>query len=223
MSSNSSSPSHGKAVEELRRLYEERKEAIWSRLQDFKQILQRTEEELFAELCFCLLTPQSSAKACWNAVMRLREKGFLLKGSPLELEPLLNDVRFNDSKAKYIVQARDMFSKDGDLRVKSHITSFFNPYESRDWLVENVMGLGYKEASHFLRNIGLGEEFAILDRHILKHLVKNGVIPEVPKSITDKKYFEIENRMREFSQQTGIPMSHLDLLWWSEEAGEIFK
>jgi len=67
----------------------------------------------------------------------------------------LKSVRFSDSKAKYIVEARDMFSNDGKLQLKSRISSFYNPFELREWLVENVKGLGYKEASHFLRNIGL--------------------------------------------------------------------
>ena len=74
-----------------------------------------------------------------------------------------------------------------------------------------------------MRNIGFGDDIAILDRHILKHLVRNGVIPEVPKSLTEKKYLEIESKMKHFSKEVGIPMAHLDLLWWSEEAGEIFK
>ena len=178
---------------------------------------------MFAELCFCLLTPQSSAKTCWAAVTRLKEKSLLLKGAPGELEPLLNDVRFNESKAKYIVQAREQFSKNGDLQVKPHLRSFVNNYELREWLVENVNGLGYKEASHFLRNVGLGEEFAILDRHILRNLKDFGVLPEIPTSLTKKRYLEIEEKVRRFSRQIGIPMGELDLLLWSKETGWIFK
>jgi N-glycosylase/DNA lyase len=69
----------------------------------------------------------------------------------------------------------------------------------------------------------MGDDIAILDRHILKNLIKYGVIDEVPKSLTEKKYTEIEGKMRAFSKEIGIPFSHLDLLWWSEETGEIFK
>jgi len=192
-------------------------------LQEFKQILERDDHDVFAELCFCLLTPQSSAKTCWAAVTRLKEKSLLLKGAPGELEPSLNDVRFNESKAKYIVQAREQFSKNGDLRVKPHLRSFVNNYELREWLVENVNGLGYKEASHFLRNVGLGEEFAILDRHILRNLKDFGVLPEIPTSLTKKRYLEIEEKVRRFSREIGIPMGELDLLLWSKETGWIFK
>ena len=85
------------------------------------------------------------------------------------------------------------------------------------------MGLGYKEASHFLRNIGLGEEFAILDRHILRNLARLKVIPEVPVSITKKRYLEIEEKLRRFAADIGIPVAELDLLFWSKETGWIFK
>ncbi len=226
MSSNSSSQQRSTgaiAISELKQFYEKKKDPVQKRLQEFKQILERDDHDVFAELCFCLLTPQSSAKTCWAAVTRLKEKSLLLKGAPGELEPLLNDVRFNESKAKYIVQARQQFSKNGELQVKPHLRSFVNNYELREWLVENVNGLGYKEASHFLRNVGLGEEFAILDRHILRNLKDFGVLPEIPTSLTKKRYLEIEEKVRRFSREIGIPMGELDLLLWSKETGWIFK
>jgi N-glycosylase/DNA lyase len=211
------------SIQSLQALYQERKEAIQKRLAEFRQVMQWKDEEVFAELCFCLLTPQSSAKVCWEAVTALKERTLLLKGRPSELEPLMKSVRFSDSKAKYIVEARDMFSSDGKLQLKSQISSFYNPFELREWLVENVKGLGYKEASHFLRNIGLGEEFAILDRHILRNLNRLGVIPEIPSTITKKRYVEIEEKLRRFAAEIGIPLAELDLLFWSRETGWIFK
>jgi N-glycosylase/DNA lyase len=211
------------AIPALQTLYRERKEAIQKRLAEFRQVMQWKDDEVFAELCFCLLTPQSSAKVCWEAVTALKQRTLLLKGLPAELEPYLRSVRFSESKAKYIVEARNMFSKDGNLQLKSQISSFYNPYELREWLVENVKGLGYKEASHFLRNIGLGEGFAILDRHILRNLNQLGVIAEIPATITKKRYLEIEERLRRFAIEIDIPMADLDLLFWSKETGWIFK
>ena len=146
-----------------------------------------------------------------------------MKGKADEIQPQLNDVRFGDGKAKYIVEARDLFTKDGKIHLKSHLSSFANLFELREWMVENVMGLGYKEASHFLRNVGLGEGFAILDRHILRNLKRLEVIPEVPVSITKKRYLEIEEKLRSFSREIGIPLADLDLLFWSRETGWIFK
>ena len=212
-----------KSVRELQTLYGEKRDAIQTRLNEFKQVLNRDDDDVFAELCFCLLTPQSSAKTCWAAVSRLRERSLLLKGGPTEIQPQLSDVRFGDSKAKYIVEARATFSKDGKLFLKSHLSSYANLFELREWMVENVKGLGYKEASHFLRNVGLGEEFAILDRHILRNLKRLDVITEVPVSITKKRYLEIEEKLRRFSREIAIPLADLDLLSWSRETGWIFK
>lgn len=210
-------------VAALQTLYRERKDAIQKRLAEFRQVMQWKDEEVFGELCFCLLTPQSSAKVCWEAVTALKGRSLLLKGLPAELEPYLRSVRFSESKARYIVEARSMFSKDGNLQLKSQISSFYNPFELREWFVENVKGLGYKEASHFLRNIGLGEGFAILDRHILRNLNQLGVIPEIPASITKKRYLDTEEKLRRFATEIGIPMADLDLLFWSKETGWIFK
>jgi len=58
--------------------------------------------------------------------------------------------------------------------------------DMREWLIRSIRGIGYKEASHFLRNIGLGENLAILDRHILKNLKFFGVIEEIPASLPKK-------------------------------------
>jgi N-glycosylase/DNA lyase len=228
MFSNSSSPQmtvvkEQSAVPALQALYQERKEAIQNRLAEFRQVMTWKDEEVFGELCFCLLTPQSSAKVCWEAVTVLKQKTLLLKGQAPELEPYLRSVRFSDSKAKYIVEARTMFSNEGKMQLKSRISSFYNPFELREWLVENVKGLGYKEASHFLRNIGLGEGFAILDRHILRNLNQLRVITEIPTSITKKRYLEIEEKLRRFATEIGIPVADLDLLFWSKETGWIFK
>jgi N-glycosylase/DNA lyase len=210
-------------VQALQSLYRERKEAIQKRLSEFGQVMKWSEDEVFGELAFCLLTPQSSAKVCWDAVSKLKQESLLLRGKPADLEPHLNQVRFGESKARYIVEAREMFTKNSSLQLKAPIESFYNPFELREWLVENVKGLGYKEASHFLRNIGLGEEFAILDRHILRNLASLQVIPEIPVSLTKKRYLEIEEKLRRFAAEIGIPMADLDLLFWSKETGWIFK
>jgi N-glycosylase/DNA lyase len=90
------------------------------------------------------------------------------------------------------------------------------------FLVKNFKGFGMKEASHFLRNTG-HFDLAILDRHILRNLLELGVIEEVPESLSAKNYLAIEEKMKDFSNQIGIPFAHLDMLLWAKEAGEVFK
>jgi N-glycosylase/DNA lyase len=95
--------------------------------------------------------------------------------------------------------------------------------ETREWLVKNVKGLGYKEATHFLRNIGKNGELAILDRHILRNLKRYGAIRTIPETLSRKKYLQIEKQFQKFAQQVEIPINAMDLLFWSFETGEILK
>lgn len=208
-------------VPELMRLYAPVKDRIEERLGEFRRIWETaSEEELFRELVFCLLTPQSRARTCWDAVLRLERKSLVAEGEACRIQEELAGVRFHQKKAEYICRAREMFLKTS---LRATLAGFASPFAAREWLVKNMLGLGYKEASHFLRNIGLGEDLAILDRHILKNLVILGVIDRVPASLSRSTYLEIERRMIEFSKTAGIPMGHLDLLLWYKEAGEIFK
>ncbi len=211
-------------IDEILALHRDLKEKIDDRLAEFRRIwAEGGDRDLFAELAFCILTPQSRARTCWPAVERLRERDLLFAGGAEEIELELRNVRFRERKAIYIVAARSQFTRDGRLSIRPVLEGFSDPVVAREWLVENVRGLGYKEAGHFLRNVGLGEGLAILDRHILKNLVLLGVIDEIPASLTRKRYLEIERRMTDFSKTTAIPMGHLDLLLWSKETGEIFK
>ncbi len=205
-------------MEEIKRIYFSVQEKIRSRLNEFDRLRGKgSDEEIFAELVFCILTPQSKAQSCWKTVENLLNKNLLLKGNEDQISEELNRVRFRYKKAEYIIEARKHFP----IGIK--INEFDDVYSAREWLVQNVKGMGYKEASHFLRNIGFGEELAILDRHILKNLNSLEVIEEIPRSLPKKKYFEIEKKMKKFSEKVKIPMSHLDLVLWYKETGEVFK
>jgi len=205
------------SVEKLLLAYGKRKKDIKKRLNDFRET-GKSKEKTRLEMFFCLCTPQSKALSCWSAISEMNEKGLLDKGTRTEISKLISSkgVRFKNNKARYIIEAREKFSDVWD------VLNSKPPQEAREWLVENINGYGYKEASHFMRNSGY-RELAILDRHILKNLEKLGVIDAVPKTLTKKNYFEIEGRFMKFSGKTGIPMDELDLLFWAEEAGLIFK
>jgi N-glycosylase/DNA lyase len=73
-----------------------------------------------------------------------------------------------------------------------------------------------------MRNIGF-TNISILDRHILRCLKEYGAINEIPKTMTKKKYMEIEKIYFDFSRNVGIAPSELDLLFWSMKTGFIFK
>jgi N-glycosylase/DNA lyase len=202
---------------ELTILYASKKPDIKKRLEEFKQIWWQPDHKIFAELVFCLCTPQSKASVCNSAVKKLEEQNLLLEGDEKQIAEVLSKtgVRFANNKASYIVKARGYFAKDGQIKIKSKINTD-DTRGLRNWLAENIPGLGMKESSHFLRNIGFGQDVAILDRHILRSLVDYSVIKEIPTTLTKQKYLEIEQKMIEFSKRTNIALDELDLLFWSE-------
>lgn len=212
-------------IGQLKELYNSRKDEIKKRLQKFQEILKQSNERVFAELAFCICTPQSKAITCWNAISSLMKNNLLYTGDAKEIRPFLNAVRFGETKARRIVEARIFFTDDNMLNIKKKILSFSNSFQLRGWLCKNVKGLGLKESGHFIRNIGFDYEnqLAILDRHILKNLKEFGVIEEIPKTLTEKKYIEIEEKMRKFAEKVGLSIYELDLLLWSKETGIVFK
>ncbi|MDP2927938.1 MAG: N-glycosylase/DNA lyase [Candidatus Omnitrophota bacterium] len=207
---------------QLKKLYKIRRQEILKRLGHFKKVWNKNDKKIFSELCFCILTPQSKAMVCNEIINKLIRNQLLFKGNINNIMPYLKKARFYKNKSKYIIEAREFFKNSDNIRIKDKL-DVKNIITTRDWLVENIKGIGYKEASHFLRNIGFGENLAILDIHILKNLKKFGITKKPPKSITKKIYLDIENKFREFSIKIKIPLAHLDLLFWSMETGKIFK
>lgn len=196
---------------------------IHNRIFDFKSVWNEADEKrLFQELAFCLLTPQSKAENAWKTIIKLTENNKLFEANTSSISNDLNLVRFKNNKASYLVDAREMFFNNSK-GIRETLSEFTSVCEKRKWLNNNIKGYGLKESSHFLRNIGFVEDIAILDRHILKNLKKFNVISEIPKSIPEKKYFQIESQMKKFSNEIRIPLGHLDFIFWYNETHTIFK
>lgn len=205
--------------------YAEKKDAIAQRLQDYRDVWTHGgNREIHVELSFCVLTPQSKARSAWAAITALRDNGLLFTGAPAEIATYLHSVRFFNNKAKYLVLLRhQMTGTDGGLITRDFFAGLKTPLAMRDWIVNNIKGMSYKEAGHFIRNVGFGDDIAILDRHILKNLLRLGAIDNIPQSLTPTLYLDIEKKMRTFCRAVGIPMAAMDLLLWCMETGEIFK
>ncbi len=189
---------------------------VKARMAEFKAIGQSSEERIFEELCFCLLTANFSAEGGMK-IQRAIGRGFI--DLPLEkLEEKLRELghRYPRARAKYIVEARKLL---GNL--KEILNSFKDVKNLREWLVKNVKGLGYKEASHFLRNVGF-EDVSIIDYHILDLLERYGIISK-PKSMTRKRYLEIESLLRRISDEVSVSLGELDLYLWYMETGKVLK
>jgi len=202
---------------QLKDLYSSKKDEIRRRLAEFRAV---DPSEYFYELTYCLLTPQTSAENAGKVVDELQRLSF--HSMPIDPEPVLRNrstyIRFHTTKSKHLQKLKD--DAPAILKALSELT---NASAKREWLVNNVTGLGYKEATHFLRNVGLNGGLAILDRHILRNLKRYGAIRSVPKSLSRKKYLSLERSFARFSERIGISLDELDLVFWSMETGMILK
>jgi len=192
------------------------KDIIERRISEFESFRKKPSKEVFKEYCFCVLTANFDAekgikiqKEIGNGFLTLSEKQLARKLKKL-------GYRFPNMRAKFIAEGRKY--KDN---LKSIIDSFENESELREWLVRNMKGLGYKEASHFLRNISC-KNLAIIDFHIIDVLEKHGLIKR-PKTVTRKKYLEIENLLKDVAQKSGLNLAELDLYLWYLETGKVLK
>jgi N-glycosylase/DNA lyase len=212
-------------IDELKRDYRVKRPQIVKRLAEFKRSYSKGDAVIFEELCYCILTAGSSAKMGMRTVEALRD--LLQQGTLRELQKRaqISRVRFWRVRPSYIVQTRERLRERCGLNMRSFIESFDNPEALRDFFASDkgIKGLGYKEASHFLRNIGFSG-YAILDKHILSSLREMGVIgTQMRPPTTRARYLLIEKKMARFSREIGIDMDHLDLLLWSRKTGEILK
>lgn len=205
---------------DLLELYNQRREAIRTRLADFAAVPQ---ESWFYELCYCLLTPQSRAVHADSVVRALIESRFYETGGDV-LHLLRNKdtyIRFHNVKHKRLHAIREAWPEIDTLIM--HATPDMQGAEDvRVALVHQVGGLGMKEASHFLRNIGF-RGLAILDRHLLTNLVRCEVYFEVPRVASASQYLGVEADFRCLSDAVSIDLDELDLLFWSAQTGVILK
>ena len=192
------------------------KNSVDARLREFKELGDVSSNRIFKELCFCILTANFNAEKCIEIQTKIGDEFLTLPESHLAQRLRELSHRFPNTRARYIVDARKY--KDSIIDV---IKSFDHAEELREWLVKNVKGIGYKEASHFLRNIGY-ISFAIVDFHIIDVLEKHETI-EKPKTLTKRKYLEIEDLLRKIAEKSNLNLAELDLYLWYMETGKILK
>jgi N-glycosylase/DNA lyase len=190
-------------------------EVIAQRASEFLAMNKRESPEWFLELCFCIMTANFNAERAMG-IQESIGKGFLTMDER-ELAGALKALghRFPSSRARYIARAR----------AYSHtIKEILEPLsrdDKRDWLVDNIYGFGYKEASHFLRNTG-HFDYAIIDFHILDLLEREAIIKK-PESMSKKTYLAIEKNLTDMAEKLSMPSGLLDLYLWFLETGKVLK
>ncbi len=192
------------------------RELVESRLTEFDEAGQRSEQYWFAEMCYCILTANARAATALKVEREVGVRGY----RTLTLEELTeairgNKHRFHNNKARFIVKARS--HKDLKRTIKAQ-----EEKEARKWLANNVDGIGYKEASHFLRNVGY-KGLAILDRHVIKLMLEYGLLKEPPITLRGREYLRVEGILEDFSAELGMSQAELDLYMWYMKTGKVLK
>jgi len=213
-------------VESIRATHKRRRDEIRAKLGEFEEVWRKgTDARLWEELVFCIFTAGASARMGLSAIEAVRP--FLAAGRRQQMTRALVKARahrYPSSRPGYVVITRAYLQRHFDMRIGEKLTSFADPMERRDWLAKEpqIKGLGYKESSHFLRNVGF-KGYGILDKHVLRCLTEVGVIDSAKPPSTRRKYLEVEARMRQFARDVQIDFDELDLVLWSIKTGEILK
>ncbi len=169
-----------------------------------------------SELAFCISTANSSAISGLYFQKQL-EKFDFNRIEVEKIETLLKQagVRFYSKKAIYISKALLNFEiVERALKIEDK--------KARDILVSSIKGLGYKEASHFLRNVGR-KNIAIIDRHVLRWMREKGLIDNIPKNLNKKNYLQLERILSKLSDEIGMNLAKLDLYMWYEKTKKVLK
>jgi N-glycosylase/DNA lyase len=211
-------------IEKIKRAHRESRDEIRARLKEFEDVWQSAKDlRLWEEMVFCFFTGGCSARMGLRSIEAVRP--LLLHGTHEQLmNALVGRHRYPRARAGYIVTSRDFLQEHCGLQLRKKLESFENPLERRDWLVreKGIKGLGYKEASHFLRNIGL-KGYAILDKHILRSLAELKIIDDPKPPNTRARYLTVENKLKDLALLSEIDFDELDLVLWSMKTGEILK
>ena len=205
-------------LEEIKKLQDtDIKNKAKQRLEEFSSFKNKKEKEWFSELCFCILTANSRARTAIAIQDEIKPEGFI-NLTQAEITKIIrkHNHRFHNNKSKYIVEARKYKG------IKQIANNYKNKKDARDFIAKNIKGLGYKEASHFLRNTG-HFNLAILDRHVINIMIENNMIKEKPKTITKDIYAELENKLEKVAEKLKISQAELDLYLWYMKGGDVLK
>jgi N-glycosylase/DNA lyase len=213
-------------VERVVATHRARRKEIRKRLGEFEEVWRKgSDARLWEELAYCIFTAGASARMGLDSVDAVRP--LLLDGEAEAMTAALKQAgahRFPVARPQYIVTTRNYFRAHFGMALRKRLRSFRDPFERRDWLAQEkqVKGLGYKEASHFLRNIGI-KGHAILDKHVMRCLAEVGVMNSPKPPATRTKYLEVERELIRFAKDIRIDFDELDLVLWSMKTGEILK
>jgi N-glycosylase/DNA lyase len=211
-------------IKNIKEAHASRRDEIRQRLDEFAGVGTRGDDrELWEEMVFCFFTGGCSAAMGLRSLEAVRP--VLMDGDQSQIAAALTGAhRYPNARARYIIHSREFLKEQYGLKLRKKLQSFECGLERRDWLVQEkgIKGLGYKEASHYLRNIGF-RGYAILDKHVLNCLTELKIIDEPKPPNTRARYLTVEAKLKQLTRRLKIDFDEIDLVLWSMKTGVILK
>lgn len=192
------------------------------------------DHQLWYELVACILGSRVSYEIAKSSTDRLVQRGLVnpydlirepyksKKAISFELsKPIFSNGNgklvkypFSKVRAHYVVETAIRIYESTTL--KQMLEDYGGESEARDNLSQLCLGIGYKQASLFLRNISYSDGLAILDVHVLRYMVYLNLIEEheVQKISRKNEYLKIEEKFREYARSRQMPLPCMDFAVW---------
>jgi N-glycosylase/DNA lyase len=185
-------------------------------------VVERKPQEIWRHKIFCLLSSQFNAQRAVNIADRmLREIPFFETYIPLSkiqetcfkfLSSPQIGYRFPKVRALQISLCWFPFAQIKD-EYHEYVCSFDSEEEARKQIIERFPGIGLKQASMFLRNIGASKNLSVIDVHILFYLkVCHDWNVE---HLTPKRYLEAEALLKQAAEHYDLELNVFDTVVWA--------
>jgi len=192
-----------------------------SRLEVPRFIAEFRPEEIWRQKLFCVLSSQYRADRAASIANRIVQDipffDYSFPYSKVE-EACLNFLsapqiryRFPKVRSRQISLCWFLFWQIKD-DYHGYIRSFDTEEDARNEIAKTFPGMGLKQASMFLRNIGASKNLSVIDVHILFYLetCHNLKITH----LTPKRYLEAEDILREDALRYGVELNVFDAIVW---------
>lgn len=197
----------------------------------------RSESKLLSELVLCILSSQEKYEVALAVMKELRKQNVLrVPKNKTEFKEIESQVkstlktpvayksneqfysrrlRFFMKKAHYVIATIENIYLN-DLTIKEILRQQDCIQETRKNIIKYSYGLGPKQASMFLRNIGYHTEFAVLDKHVIDYMKLMGLTKVSEASFSNiSAYQKIEMQLKSYAESFNLNLLHLDLAIWT--------
>lgn len=194
---------------------------------DWRREVARDDRILWRQFMNCLLSSQVRYELACAAALEIEDAGILTSSTPETIAADLRAIlarpfsadgrmgryRFYNTKASQLARSWIIIQAEGGLG--RLVNTFEDVHSARRWFVQRAPGLGFKQASMFLRDIGFGHDLAVLDRHTLDYMALVGLCGPGRRYVsTSNRYLGLEDRLRDHALELGYSLGHLDRAIW---------